>query len=303
MASFSRASIWVTQLSSAVVVLATAVAAALTLVLPSTLVRADEIETEHLFGFVTGSDVGEVGEREVEGQTLGRRGKRTGSYAAVSSGLAVEYTPIDNLRLEFGGSFAYHNISGVDGLDDQRRSAFEGLAFDVRYRLLDRQHAPFGLTVGIEPSWSRVDATAGTRVDAYGLGLALFADKELVPNRIVAAFNLIYEPEVSRERSTGAWSREATLEVSSALTVQVRSGIFMTGEVRYLRSYEGLTFNAFAGHALFVGPAVYVKLSDRTWIGAAWSAQVAGRAVDDPASLDLKNFQRHEAKFKFGVSF
>jgi hypothetical protein len=280
-----------------------AVAAALTLVLASTLLRAAEIETEHLFGFLTGSDVGDVSEREVEGQTHGRFGKRTGSYAALSSGLAVEYTPIDHLRLEFGGSFAYHNIRGVDGLDDERRGAFEGLAFDLRYRLLDRRHAPFGLTLGVEPKWNRVDATTGRSVEEFGLGLALFADKELVPNRIVAAFNLVYEPELSRERSTGNWSREATLEVSTGITAQVRSGIFMAGEVRYLRSYEGLTFNAFSGHALFVGPAVYVQLSDRSWIGAAWSTQVAGRSVDDPASLDLSNFQRHEAKFKFGVNF
>ena len=87
MDSFSRASIGVTQLSSAVVVLATAVTAALTLVLPSTLVRADEIETEHLFGFVTGSDVGEVGEREVEGQTLGRIGA---AWSAQVAGRAVD---------------------------------------------------------------------------------------------------------------------------------------------------------------------------------------------------------------------
>ena len=30
--------------------------------------RAEPIETEHLFGFTIGSDVGEVGEKEVEGE-------------------------------------------------------------------------------------------------------------------------------------------------------------------------------------------------------------------------------------------
>jgi hypothetical protein len=276
-------------------------AAALALAFVSTDAGAAEIETEHLFGFLTGSDVGEVGEREIEGQTFGRFGKRTGSYAAVSSGLAVEYAPIENLRLEFGGSGAYHRIAGVPGLDDQRRGGFEGIAFDVRYRLLDRRSVGIGLTVAAEPNWSRIDATAGTPVDEYGVALTLIADRELVPDRIVAAFNLVYEPEVTR--STGAWSREATLALGAALTAQVWPGIFMGGEARYLRSYEGLALDAFAGHALFVGPAIYVKLSERSWIGAAWSVQIAGRAADTAASLDLTNFQRHEAKLKFGISF
>lgn len=264
--------------------------------------EANEIDTEHIFGFLTGSDIGELGEREIEGETFGRFGKRTGRYSAVSSGLSLEYVPTKNLRLEFGGSFAYHNISGVSGLDNLRRGDFEGLSFGVRYQLLDREHAPFGLTIGIEPNWNRVDGTTGTRVDEYGAAFSLLADKELVKGKVVAAFNLEYEPEVSRERSNG-WSKEATLAVSGGLTVQMKSGIFLGAELRYLRSYEGLGFNAFSGHALFLGPALYVKLSDKAWVGAAWSSQIAGRAVDEPGSLDLNNFQRHQALFKFGVNF
>lgn len=41
---------------------------------------ADEIEIEHLFGFAAGSDVGLLGEREFEGATTERFGKRAGRY-------------------------------------------------------------------------------------------------------------------------------------------------------------------------------------------------------------------------------
>jgi hypothetical protein len=38
--------------------------------------RSTTIETEHLFGFTIGSDVGKVGEREIEGSVTGRFAKR-----------------------------------------------------------------------------------------------------------------------------------------------------------------------------------------------------------------------------------
>jgi hypothetical protein len=46
------------------------------------VVHADEIDTEHLFVFAIGTDIGEVGERELESETNSRFGKRTGSYTA-----------------------------------------------------------------------------------------------------------------------------------------------------------------------------------------------------------------------------
>jgi hypothetical protein len=38
-------------------------------------------------------------------------------------------------------------------------------------------------------------------------------------------------------------------------------------------------------------------------VSAAWSVQVAGRAVADVGSLDLVNFERHQAKLRFGYNF
>ena len=41
------------------------------------------IDTEHLFGFMIGTDVGNVGEREFQSETTGRFGKNGGNYRAV----------------------------------------------------------------------------------------------------------------------------------------------------------------------------------------------------------------------------
>ncbi len=45
--------------------------------------------------------------------------------------------------------------------------------------------------------------------------------------------------------------------------------IFVGAEARYLRRYDGLGLDTFAGHAMFLGPTVYVRLSERWWVGAA----------------------------------
>jgi hypothetical protein len=59
--------------------------------------------------------------------------------------------------------------------------------------------------------------------------------------------------------------------------------------------------DAFAAQGFFIGPTIYFKLSERAWIAAAWSAQVAGQTA--AGSLDLVNFERRQARLLFGVNF
>jgi hypothetical protein len=265
--------------------------------------RSATIETEHLFGFTIGSDVGEVGEKEIEGSMTGRFAKRTGSYNAASGTMSVEYVPIPNLRTELTGAVVAYDIAGVSRLTDQRYAAFGGLSADIRYRFLDRATAPFGFAIGAEPHWGRADEVTGEPASQYGVDFVAAADWEIVPGRVVAAFNLLYQPETTRSKLTGTWSQESTAGVAIGLMVQVRSGIFVGGEARYLRKYDGLSLDTLVGQGFFVGPTVYFKLSERAWIAAAWSAQVAGQATTSAGSLDLVNFERRQARLLFGVNF
>jgi hypothetical protein len=267
------------------------------------VVRAGSIETEHLFGFTIGSDVGEAGERELEGSVTGRFSKRTGTYDAGSGTMSVEFVPMANLRTEFTAVVNSYDISGVSGLADQRFTAFGGLSADIRYRLLDRASAPFGLAIGAEPHWGRADDVTGEPVSQYGVDFVAAADWEIIPDRVVAAFNLLYQPEAVRARSTGIWSQESTAGVALAMMAQVRSGIFIGGEARYLRQYDGFGLDSLAGQGFFVGPTVYFKLSQSAWMTIAWSGQVAGRATAVAGSLDLVNFERQQARLLFGVNF
>jgi hypothetical protein len=169
--------------------------------------------------------------------------------------------------------------------------------------LLDRASAPFGFAIGAEPHWGRADDVTGEPVHQYGVDFVAAADWEIIPDRIVAAFNLLYQPQTMRAKSTGLWSQESTAGVALALMAQVRPGIFVGGEARYLRQYDGFGLDSLAGQGFFAGPTVYFKLSKRAWMTIAWSAQVAGHATAVPGSLDLVNFERQQARLLFGVSF
>ena len=82
--------------------------------------HAEPIETEHLFGFTIGSDVGDVGEREIEGSVTGRFAKKAGTYDASSSTMSAEFVPMPNLRTEFTAAVVSYDIAGVSGFADQR---------------------------------------------------------------------------------------------------------------------------------------------------------------------------------------
>lgn len=265
--------------------------------------HAEGIDTEHLFGFMIGSDVGGVGEREVQSQTTGRFSKNDGNYRAVTQAVELEFVPVKNFRVELGAEFSSHNINGVTGFEDRRQTKVQGASVDLRYRFLDRDIAPIGLTFGIETHAERVDENTAAPVRSYGTELTLAVDRELIPNRLVSALNFLYQPEWTRFVTSGAAQQEATIGVAAAMMAQVQTGFFIGGEARYLRKYEGVGLDVFEGDALFVGPTVFVKLTERSRLTAAWSFQAWGRSAGTRNSLNLVDFERHQARLVFGVNF
>ena len=295
----STASQWLAALAKR------AVKSGLLLVLATVSVaaRAAPLETEHLFGFTVGTDIGEVGEREIEGSLTGRSGKQTGSYNAASGTLSAEFVPVENLRTEYAAAVNAFGIAGVSGFTDQRYGAFGGLSADFRYRLLDRATAAFGVALGASPHWDRADEVTGEPGQQYGVDFVAVADYEIVPDRIVAAFNLLYQPEAMRSKATATWSDQSMAGIAVALMARLQGDVFVGGEAQYLRRYDGLALDAFAGQGFFIGPTVYAKLSERAWIAAAFSFQVAGNDAMSTGSLDLINFERRQARLLFGISF
>jgi hypothetical protein len=265
--------------------------------------HAEGIDTEHLFGFVIGTDVGKSGEREFQSQTTGRFLKTGGDYRALNHELELELVPVDNFRIEVGSAFASYDINGIAGFEDRHQLAWQGVSADFRYRFLDRDAAPVGLTLALETHANRIDDLTGALARRYGTELTLALDRELIPNRVVAAFNLFYEPEWTHLTATGVADQEATAGGAAAVMAQIRPGFLVGVEVRYFRKYEGIGLEEFGGQALFAGPTAYLQLSERSRLTIAWSVQAWGRAAGSTAALDLVNFERHQARLIFGFDF
>lgn len=265
--------------------------------------KKDEVDSEHIFGFSEGSDVGDRGEKELEAEPLARLGKRSGTYVVTSTELLFKYTIFDNFRIAPMVSVSSHDINNVPGFQDVNRFGLEDVGFEVRYRLLDREHAPFGLTLSAAPHRNWVDQTTGVPVQQYGIEFSALIDKELIPDRLFGAVNLLYEPEWTKLKATGEQERDSTLGVAASLSVRVMPNVFVNAEARYMWQFQGALPNVLVGQALFFGPGIMVRLPDEWFISAAWNAQVAGHAMGDPLALDLTNFERHQAKVRIGKSF
>jgi hypothetical protein len=267
------------------------------------ITRAEGIDSEHIFGFMIGSDVGEVGEREFQSRTAGRFDKGSGRYRAGEQEFELELVPAKNFRIELGTSLAGHDIAGVAGLDDRRQAAWQGASLDLRYRFIERETGPFGMTLSVQNEFSRLDDASGAAARQYGTSFTLAFDREIIPDRAIVALNLSYQPEWTRFSGFDETEREATLGAAFAMMAQFRPGILLGGEARYLRRYDGLGLDALSGQALFVGPTAYVQLSERSRLTVSWSTQAWGQATAAPAGLDLAHFERHEARVIFGVNF
>jgi hypothetical protein len=263
-----------------------------------------EIESKYLFGFTTGTDIGLEGEKEVSFETNGRLGKRAGSYRSLEHKLEFEFTPTQFMQFELGVLGASHRIRDVPGLEDRNSDSFAGLSGEFRYLLIGRgPGSPLGLTFSAEPEWARIDDTTGARVRKFETELKLSADTELVPDRVYAAVNALYEPEWVRAHGERL-ERESKVGLSTAVAFRLTPQTALGAELGYFRAYEGLGLRKFEGQALYLGPTLYVQLTKKTFVQAAWSSQVAGRSQDEPGrALDLDHFERHRAKLKLGIEF
>src|SRR3954464_3767347 len=152
--------------------------------------HGEDIDTEHIFSFMMGSDGGTVGEREFQSQTTGRFSKGAGSYRALGQEFELEFVPLPNFRIELGGVFATDDIFGVPGLANRNQFEGQGISLDLRYRFLDREKAPFGLTLAAESRADRIDETTAARVRKYGTEFTLAFDRDGEPKLSVGAPNL-----------------------------------------------------------------------------------------------------------------
>lgn len=263
----------------------------------------EEIDTEHIFGFSMGSDIGHPGEIEVEFENVGAFGKRAGTYAAVANLSQVKYTVSDRLRVAPGFAFSGQRINGVPGWADHQNLSFSGAGFELRYKLIDRSVAPFGLTLHAQPSWSRIDDASGLRIEQYGAEFAALFDRELIEDRLFAAFNVWYGLGGTREAATNLWRHESEFQLQGAVSYAVQPSFLLGVGLRYVRAYDGSGLDRFTGDAVFAGPTFSTTLANNIGLSGTWQTQIAGRANGDGRRLNLEQFERHQAMLRLNLHY
>jgi hypothetical protein len=249
------------------------------------------IDTEHIFGFTEGADIGRKGEIELESTFTGRFGN-IGHYGAFDNETAARYIFADGLRASLGLLSDFHQVSGVAGLRDTTALNFNGISGELRWQLLESSKAPIGLTLSFNPQWLRVDDFTGQLAGTYAVPMILLIDTAVVPDRLFAAMNVTYAPSI--ERIIGLWERESGLEVSAAISGVMAPGVLLGAEVRHLSAFEGLFLNREDGHALYIGPSLFLKLPNGIVAKFVWSARASGAG---------ERFERNQVRAQFVKSF
>jgi Putative MetA-pathway of phenol degradation len=262
-----------------------------------------ELESKYLFGFTEGADIGEQGEQSIEFENTAAFGKRGGRYSAIEQEIEYESVPTQYLGYELSAHATAHDIKNVEGLGDLSGVNFSGLSAEFRYVLIGRgPGSPIGLTITAEPEWERIDGEDGTHTTDFSSEFRLIADTELVPNHVYAAVNLVYTPEIAQSPGEG-WERASEVDASAALAYRLTPKVTVGGELEYDRAYDGLAFQTFDGSALYVGPTLNVQFNSKVMLAAAFSTEVAGRAVGETNNLDLTNFEHYRTNLKLEFEF
>jgi len=266
--------------------------------------RFNDIESKYLFGFVEGTDIGAEGERELELETTAGFQKRQGRYSALEQELAYEAVPSQFWSYELSAHGLWQNIQGVQGFDDRSQATFGGLSVKPKWLIIGRGPGnPIGVSLSIQPEWGRIDGLTGEHATSFSAETKLALDTELIENRLFAAFNLSYAPEMALVAGEPAWEHASGLGVSGGLAYRITPMLTLGGEVEYDMAYDGLGFNHYEGGALYIGPSAHVQINPKSMISLAWQTQVAGHEIGQPGLLALNGFERNRINVKASYEF
>jgi len=235
----------------------------------------------------------------------------TGSYFAFDQVETPAIVAANGFKLFASGTWHDWEIHNVPGFDDRSTFAFGELSGTARYQLLDRDKSGIGLDLQVEPSWSPREDESGEKVTSYAVPVGLLADYEFVKGKVISILNVEYEPEWTR--SQGEWEKSSALSFSEAVMARWPSHVF--GLILFYgvgtqqeMDFEGIGLDNFAGGAAFVGPQFcFHPDNGKFWIIGGWGFQVGGHANNSdglsPSNLNLVDFERNRATFRFGFSF
>jgi hypothetical protein len=265
-----------------------------------------EVPSEDIFGFTSPTAVGNAGDTGFANENDGRLGKRSGVYRALNTKYEFSKTLPDDWWI--AGSFfgAYNHASNVPDLNDINRVAFDGLSFEIEHRILKRSAGnPFAISLSVEPRWGRINGISGETSDSFGAAFKLFVDAVVIPDKLFWAANLQWAPQTAQDPANRSHWMDSSLALASmALAYQLSTKFFAGVETRYLSSFGNAWPSQNLGNALYVGPTLLWRVTDKASFNTTYQPQVSGHASGSPdRNLDLDNFERAQFRAKLAVAF
>lgn len=271
------------------------------------------------FGFASGSDVNDLGQRTAAVEYDGAFGTKFGSAWSHLGRAQVEISPARCLDMTgwMTGSWSRSkdDLSGVVG-----RSRTFAFGVETKYKILGRDPHGVGLTVSFEPSaaFGRLrsydpsipDTTRWSQRVFTGTA-KLILDKELLRDRLYGAFNIENAASFARANlydcatnSGSGYCKSSALNFRAALTLKLADNLFAGVDASHQRLYEGAFLNRRPGYAWFAGPNMLWQIREGVSLSAAWAQQLSGKAPGQAGGrLNLDQFSRTVVKTKLAVDF
>ena len=281
--------------------LAAGVLAGLALAGPAAQRAGAEVDSEHMFGFTEGSDIGAVRQLEAEVEEVARWGREGGTYSAFSSTLNLKYPITDYFRIAGGLTVTRFDSYGVTGVDDINAFAFDRFTAEFRWRPLDRETWPVGLTFVAAPFYGFVDDVSGAQASAFGATLIAIADRELIHDKLYGALNLVWQFQRAQPYATQTIEDASLLGFAASFSTRIADWLYLGGEARYLRAFDGMALNTLAGQAFYVGPNFYLPFAKGMSLSGGWNIQAWGQSSGAASNIDLTNFESQVFKVRFSI--
>jgi uncharacterized protein DUF6662 len=265
--------------------------------------RADE----NLWGYLYGADTLPKGGTEIYNWLTLRTGKGKGTYRGWDEMLELEHGFTDRFQASFYLKGRSHRIAGGALEEDEDRNLsrsldFNGVNVAFKYNLLSPYKDLFGLSLYLEPSYSRIDRVSGERMDQFGLEQKLILQKNFFDDQLALGYNFTLEPEWSKFKSSGERERELEVEHTFGISYRFAPRWFAGLEGRYHAEYP--EFKGPQEGAFFVGPNIHYA-AEKWWFTFTFLPQVAGRPPTPgrTRNLELEEHERYEFRLKVAWVF
>ena len=251
---------------------------------------------ENLWGYLYGSDTLPKGGTELYNWLTLRTGKGKGTYRGWDEMLELEHGFTDRFQASFYLKGRSHRIAGGALEDDPDRKLARGLDFNgvnvaFKYSVLSVYKDLLGLSLYLEPSYSRIDKISGERMNQFGLESKLILQKNFLDDQLALAYNLTVEPEWAKFKASGEREKELELEHTVGLSYRVAPKWFVGLEGRYHAEYP--EFKGPQEGAFFLGPNIHYA-AEKWWFTFTFLPQVAGHPPTPGRGRNGLEFEEHE---------